>query len=195
MPILASEPDLFPDDLLDRLHVSSSDGSDRWWALYTLSRREKKLMRQLRSLEIAHYSPLVGRRHRSPAGRVRVSYEPLFANYVFMHGSEHQRHAALGTNSIARWFVVPDPGELTRDLRQVRQLIQTGRPLTVEARLQTGDLVRVRQGAFAGFEGVVLRRKNETRLLVAVNFLQRGASVLLDDCQLEPLGRSEPLAR
>jgi hypothetical protein len=34
---------------------------------------------------------------------------------------------------------------------------------------------------------MVIRRANETRLLVAVNFLQRGASVLVDDCQLEQL--------
>jgi transcriptional antiterminator RfaH len=144
-------------------------------------------MRQLRSLEISHYGPLVARRYRSPSGRVRVSYEPLFANYVFMHGSEIERHTALTTNAVARWFAVPDAGVLVRDLKQIRRLIQTGQPLTVESRLQKGDLVRVRHGAFAGFEGVVVRRENETRLLVAVNFLQRGASVLLDDCQLEPL--------
>jgi hypothetical protein len=34
---------------------------------------------------------------------------------------------------------------------------------------------------------VVIRRANETRLLVAVYFLQRGASVLLDDCQVEEI--------
>ena len=65
--------------------------------------------------------------------------------------------------------------------------IACGEPLTPEARLDAGRPVRVRSGAFLGMEGVVIRRANETRLLVAVNFLQRGASVLLDDCQVEPL--------
>jgi transcriptional antiterminator RfaH len=45
--------------------------------------------------------------------------------------------------------------------------------------------VRVRSGAFADFEGTIIRRAGETRLLVAVDFLQQGASVQLDDCQLE----------
>ena len=49
------------------------------------------------------------------------------------------------------------------------------------------DIVRVKQGMFAGFEGTILRRDGEARLLVAVNFMQQGASVVVDDCLLEEL--------
>jgi hypothetical protein len=47
--------------------------------------------------------------------------------------------------------------------------------------------VVVRSGMFKGVEGVVIRREGKTRLLVAVNFLEQGASVLLEDCQFERL--------
>ena len=47
------------------------------------------------------------------------------------------------------------------------------------------SLCGVRSGPFMGFEGVIVRRGRETGLFVAVNFLQQGASVLLDDCQVE----------
>ena len=67
-------------------------------------------------------------------------------------------------------------------------MIASGEPLTAEARLEAGQIVRIRSGALMGLEGVIIRRANETRLLVAVNFLQRGASVQVDDCQLERLG-------
>ena len=43
-------------------------------------------------------------------------------------------------------------------------------------------------GAFAGYEGVVLRREQETRLLVSVKFMEQGVSVKLEDCQLELIG-------
>ena len=82
---------------------------------------------------------------------------------------------------------VPDGEQLWENLRTVHRLIKIGRPMTPESRLQQGDRVRVRSGVFAGFEGVVLRRQNEIRLLVTVDFTQHGASVLLDDCQLEVL--------
>jgi len=73
------------------------------------------------------------------------------------------------------------------DLDQIQRLIETGEPLSPESLLVPGDVVRVKNGSFAGFEGTVVHRQNETRLLVAVNFMQQGASVLLQDCQLEYL--------
>ena len=60
-------------------------------------------------------------------------------------------------------------------------------PLTVERRLVPGNRVRVRHGPLAGIEGVVLTRRGNTQLLVAVNFLQQGASVEIDDYVLEPI--------
>ena len=38
-----------------------------------------------------------------------------------------------------------------------------------------------------GLEGTILSRRGDCRLLVAVNFLQQGASVAIDDCMLEPV--------
>ena len=39
----------------------------------------------------------------------------------------------------------------------------------------------------AGLEGVVVKRRGKDWLLVAVQFLQQGASVMLEDFQVEPL--------
>ena len=66
MPILAKEPDIYPRDLLDA-DAECPDGS-KWYVIHTLSRREKELMRRLRTFKIAHYSPLAESRKRSPAG-------------------------------------------------------------------------------------------------------------------------------
>jgi transcriptional antiterminator RfaH len=186
MPVLAREPDLFPDDLLDRPQVGRQEHAT-WWALYTRSRHEKKLMRRIVPLGVPFYCPLVERRARLKNGRIRRSYLPLFSNYVFVYGDESHRRTAQETGCVSRWLAAPDPEALTQDLRRIRQLIETGEPVTPEAQLEPGMRVRVRSGVFAGFEGVVIRRRNETRLLVAVHFLQQGASVLLEDCQLERL--------
>ena len=186
MPILASETSLYPADLFDHAE-SAADPDARWWALYSLPRQEKQLMRRLHVLQTPFYAPVVSKRSRSPSGRVRVSHVPLFSGYVFLYGSSVERHAAMTTNCVSRCLDVPDGRRLTLDLRAIHQLIASGEPLTPEARIEPGQIVRIRHGALMGLEGVVIRRANETRLLVAVNFLQRGASVLLDDCQLEPI--------
>ncbi len=186
MPTLAYEPDLYPDDLFVR---NESDAEDEcsWFALYCRSRQEKKLMRQLRSQSVAFYGPHISRKSRLPSGRLRTAHLPLFANYVFLYGTPDHRYTAQATGCVSRWLPVPDPAALVRELGEIRRLIEMGAPVTLEDRLQPGTPVRVTSGPFRGFEGTVIRRKNKTRLIVAVRFLQQGASVELDDCALEQI--------
>ncbi len=47
--------------------------------------------------------------------------------------------------------------------------------------------MRIRQGALAGLEGTILERRGGRRLFVAVNLLQQGASIDLEDFRLEPI--------
>jgi len=184
MPILPAETDLFPDDLLERV-----TDQEPWWAIYTRSRQEKQLMRKLKEHGIPFYSPVIARRFRSPAGRIRVSHVPLFASYVFLQGDNESRYQAVCSGHVSRCIEVDDCRQLITDLRQIRDLIAIGEPLTPEAMLEKGDRVRVKSGQFKGFEGMILRRHQETRLVVDVRFMNQGASVLLEDCQLELLER------
>jgi transcriptional antiterminator RfaH len=117
---------------------------------------------------------------------------PLFPGYVFLYGSDDERIVSLTTNHISRVLDVPDPKGLRADLRQLRQLIEAKEPLTQESRLAPGDRVRVRSGPMEGIEGTVLDRRGRARLVVAINFLQQGASVEIEDFMLEPIDWEEP---
>ena len=184
MPILPAEPDIYPDQLLEE---DSSAGAGTWWAVYTLSRKEKELMRRLRKLEISHYSPQVKKKARSPSGRVRVSLLPLFPGYVFFRGDEEARYRVLTTNCVSQCLPVPDSAGLVADLRQIRRILQSDLPVLSESRLVPGDRVRIRNGPLMGLEGVVIKRHGQDRLLVAISFLQKGASVLIEDFVVEPM--------
>ena len=184
MPILKAEPDFYPEHLFDPCDEGTAE-SGRWWVMCTRPQREKQLMRRLQTLDVGFYCPLIPKRFRSPCGRIQTSYVPLFKGYVFVAGDETNRYTALTTNCIITCLPVHDPERLLADLRRIKLLVDTGAPLTAEDRLQPGTLVRVRSGSFMGLTGKVIRRRGQTRLLVAVDFLQKGASVLLDDCQLE----------
>ena len=133
MPILAAEPDLFPANLLD-----DDASSDSWWLVYTLARREKELMRRLQVLGIGHYGPLLRRRNRSPAGRIRESYVPLFPSYVFLRGDDVARQKALATKCVSRTLPVPDGARLVHDLQQIWRLLASDMPLEPESRLEPG---------------------------------------------------------
>jgi transcriptional antiterminator RfaH len=186
MPILPAEPDIFPEDLLDPGHLAANPQA-RWWALYTLARREKDLVRRLRGVGVSHYAPLIPRKTKSPSGRVRTSYVPLFAGYVFLQGDEEQRYEALRTNCVSRCIPVDDSLRLVADLQSIQRLIHGQAPLTPESQIEPGTRVRIRGGALAGLEGTVVKRRGVERLLVVVEFLQQGASVLLEDFQVETI--------
>ena len=191
MPILPKQQDIYPDDLLDV--VEGGAGREppvvggRWVAFYTLSRREKDLMRKLQAAGVPFYGPMVRRRLHSPGGRVRASYVPLFPGYVFSLVDDEQRRAALATNTVARWIPIVDERMLVDDLRAIKRLIDTEKPLTPEARIEPGQAVRVRTGALRGLEGTVVKRRGAERLVVAVRFLNQGASIELEDVDLERL--------
>lgn len=184
MPILAAETSLFPSNLLD--DFVEPDGERRWWAVYTKSRQEKSLARQLLGMEIPFYLPLVSRVAHIGGRRVK-SLLPLFGGYLFLYGTDEERVQALGTKRIAQSWAAPQADEMTCDLRQIQTLIASGVPLTPEARLQAGQRVRVKSGSLLGLEGVIQSRRGESRLLVAVQFLQQGVSIQINDYQLEPI--------
>ena len=144
-------------------------------------------MRKLEAATVPFYSPLVKRRLRSPGGRTRISYVPLFPGYVFSLVDDEQRRTALATNTVARWLPIGDADAFVGDLRNIKRLIDTEQPLTPEARLESGQPVRVRSGPLQGIEGTVVKRRSGQRLVVAVRFLNQGASIELEDIDLERL--------
>lgn len=186
MPILDREIDLFPENLLDSAFPDASR-ENQWWAAYTLARREKDLMRRLHNDRVAFYGPIVEHRYRSNSGRVRVSYKPLFPNYVFVYGTEEDRVKALKSNCITSLVEIHDAEKFCADLQAVRILIESGLPVTLEEKLSAGRWVRIKSGTLKGQEGFIIERRGEHRLVVAIDFLQQGASVLMNDFEVESI--------
>jgi transcriptional antiterminator RfaH len=185
MAILAAEPNLYPPTLLD-----TDDGSaateQAWWVLHTKPRQEKALARDLYDRQVPFYLPLLSH-HQRIRGRAVTSYLPLFTSYVFLFGTQEQRVAALATHRVVHSLTVADQQRLWSDLTQLRQLIDSGRPITPEDRLAPGDLVEICNGPLAGLRGKLLAIDNQRRFVVEVDFIQKGASVVLEELiQLRP---------
>lgn len=213
MPILNQETCVYPDDLLSESSVelgsagdppaefgssgdepsydSSSDlftgeAARQWWAVYTKSRQEKALARQLVGHRVPFYLPLIPKDNIIRGRRVR-SQLPLFSGYLFLYGSEQERVTTLTTNRVSRILPVLDQDRLRRELMNVHCLIGSNAPLSLETRLMPGDPVRIKTGALRGLEGTVVKRHGKIRLLVAVTYLQQGVSIEIDDCALDRL--------
>ncbi|MCP4190608.1 MAG: antitermination protein NusG [Planctomycetaceae bacterium] len=184
MPVLKAEPAIHPINLLKDPFASVENG--RWWAVYTKARQEKAFARHLLAMDIPFYLPLIPKENLIRGRRVQ-SFIPLFNGYVFLFGDKGERTQGLKTNRTSTILSVDDQAQILIDLRQISTMIDAGAALTVESRLIPGDLVRIKSGPMAGLEGTVVIRRGQTRLLVAVQMLQQGVSVEIDDFQLESL--------
>lgn len=182
---LLNETFVHPHDLLDSTALPGTK-ERQWQVLYTKARHEKAVARQLQVRGIPFYLPLIDKTAVCRGRRVS-SRVPLFPGYVFLYGDADERRQSLETNRVSQVFDVPSCDELLWDLRQIQQLIAARTPLSSESRLAPGQRVRVKHGSFQGLEGTVVMRRGETRLVISVEFLQRGASVAIDDFMVEAI--------
>lgn len=174
MPLLPRGIDIFPDSLFDL-----PEREFPWWVAHVRSRQEKVLARYLFSRGVSYYLP--SREHRARrAGRTFISHLPLFPGYVFFRGTVHQRVTALRSNLIVSTLTVPDQGLLSEELIQLHRLQETGAPLVTHAPLAPGDAVRIVDGPFEGYTGVVVREAQRLRLIIAITMLKKAVAVEFD---------------
>lgn len=160
----------------------------RWFALYTASRHEKHVAQHLGHREIEYYLPLY-KTQRKWANGLRVTLDlPLFPGYVFVHMRRSERGRVLGvpgalsvvggTGGEPAWL--PDT---TIDALRAALAERMARPHPV---LTAGQRVRIRSGALAGFEGIVVRSKSSLRVVLTLEHIMQSYAVEVgaDDLEL-----------
>ena len=185
MPILPAEPDCYPPNLWDDVSSIPVKPDGAWWCLHTKPRQEKATARELRKHGIVYYLPQVLKESRTPQGRKIQSVMPLFAGYVFFYGDGNDRLLAMRGNRLVNVLEVADQAGLIRDLHQVYKMLSSGLPVSAEAMIPVGATVRIVTGPLTGITGTVIRRGNRDQFVAVVQFLGRGATVDLQDWQVE----------
>jgi transcription antitermination factor NusG len=168
MPLLHKEPEILPETIFD--------SAEPWQVAHVRSRHEKMLARHLLQKTIPFYLPQL-EKTRFRAGRRLVSYAPLFPGYVFFRGDAAARRTALRSDVVANIIEVENQELLTAELRQIRRLQLAGASLMPVEEFAGGDVVRIVGGAFAGYQGMVVRGARGDRLLVSVSLLQKTVSI------------------
>lgn len=160
-----------------------------WFALYTTARHEKRVAQHLGQRRIEHFLPLY-RSQRKWRDGSRVTLDlPLFPGYLFVRIRKSERVRVLEVPGALT--VVMGTGGTPASLPDATiQALQSG----LEARkaepyrlMVAGNRVRIRSGAFAGMEGVVVRSKNRCRLVLTLEHIMQSFSVELGLEDLEPI--------
>ena len=171
MPILHKECEIFPDDLFDLPTAAAP-----WEVAHLRSRQEKTVARLLLEARKPFYLPQT-KHIEKRSGRTFVSHLPLFPGYIFLRRVEGLRQTLWRTRAVASMLEVSDQAQLTADLLQIRQLQTRGAVLTPVTDLIVGDAVRVRDGVFSGYTGIVMEERGALRLIVSVAMLKKLVAV------------------
>jgi transcription antitermination factor NusG len=178
--IAATFPETPPLLSCDTSHEAS------WFAVYTSSRHEKRVAKQLRERGLESFLPLVEKQHHwTKRATVRVEL-PLFSNYLFVRIAPRQRVAVLqvpGVLAIVGRGHTPSPLP-DAEMEMLRTSIELGR-VEPHPYLATGERVRIQAGPMAGMEGILQRRKNELRLILSLDLIQRSVAVEIDAHDVE----------
>jgi len=158
----------------------------RWHVLHTLSRHEKTLAASLCAMGIACYLPLI-RQVRYYGGRKFNVQVPLFPGYVFLRGSTEEAYVADRTGHVARIIPVCAQEQLDWELRNLHAAISRDAPLTMCQFLRKGVRVEIRNGPFAGIQGVVENLLRNDRVLLRVELLGQATALDIDGALLTVL--------
>ena len=163
---------------------SVSDFPGVWWVAHTKSRNEKALAQDLIQKQVSYFLPMSWKIRRQRGRTIRCLL-PLFGGYLFFCGEENQRIEVLRTNRVANIIQVKDQQRLLRELLQIEKTIRAGAVLTPHKYIKAGQHCRVTAGPLAGLQGIVLKTKSATHLVLQIDMLGQAASVEVDTDMIE----------
>jgi transcription antitermination factor NusG len=167
--------------------ITTLKSSANWFAVYTLSHHEKRVASLLTGRRIESFLPLYTTLHRWRNRCARNLDLPLFPNYVFVRIDPGERVRVLEVPGVLSLIsfgrtLAPLPDLEIEALRSgIGQRMVEPHPYLV-----VGERVRIKAGAMCGLEGVLVRKKNSLRVVLALDVIMHSVAVEVDAEDLEP---------
>ena len=163
----------------------------RWYALYTRSRHEKRVDRQLRDKGIESYLP-VQKVLRQWSDRKKWVEEPLFRCYVFIHADWRNRLRALQSYGAVRIVSFNGKPAAVRDeeIENIRRILLEVPAVEACTPVSVGDVVEILHRPLAGLRGRLEEVRGERRLVVTVESIQQALRFNVDRADVRVVGGS-----
>ncbi len=143
-------------------------GQPRWYAAYTKSRSEKKVLARLIEAGFEAYLPLRRRRHQW-SDRLKWVEEPLINSYIFLHVNERDYYNAINTPGLVCYVTfegkaapIPD-----RQIDLLKMLMHEGAEMEVSnERFAPGQKIIVISGTLVGMQGEMVEYRGKKKVLI-----------------------------
>jgi transcription antitermination factor NusG len=159
-----------------------------WFVAYSRPRHEKHIAHQLQERGVSSFVPLYTSVRRWKDRRKRLEL-PLFPGYVFVQIELRSKLELLRLPGIVDFIrfqgqPVPVP---SREIETLRRSLGAAALLSPHPYLQAGRKVRIRQGALDGVEGIFVRRRGQTRVVLSVSLIQRSVAIEIEEANVEAI--------
>jgi transcription antitermination factor NusG len=174
--------------------IASQVPESSWYAIYTRHQHEKTVAQILTGKGFNTFLPLYATTHHWK-DRTKALTLPLFPCYVFLKGGIERRLQIITTPGI--YGLVSSAGQPAAipdiEIEAIRRVVDSGTRVEAHPFLKCGSRVRVKCGLLAGIEGILVRKKNISRLVLTVEILGTAAAIEVAAFQVEavtaPRGR------
>lgn len=174
----------------ETLNLPPAYEEHRWYAAYTCANHEKRVAAELEARAVEHFLPLYSSVRRWRDRRVRLDL-PLFPCYVFLRLALRDKLRVLQIPSLVR--LVGFTGQPVTVSDDEMDALRTGLTRRINAEphpyLTAGRRVHVINGPLQGLEGVIVHRKNGSRLVISLHLIMRSISVEIDEADVKAAAR------
>ena len=164
-----------------------------WYALYTRHQHEKMVDQILTNKGFNTFLPLYATTHNWK-DRTKALSLPLFPCYIFLKGGIERRLQILTTPGI--YGLVSSAGQPAAipdiEIEAIRRVVESGTRVEAHPFLKCGTWVRVKCGPLTGIEGILVRKKNISRLVLSVEILGTAAAIEVSAFQVEAVNVARP---
>ena len=171
-----------------------------WYALYTRHHHEKAVAKILTAKGFTVFLPLYSAL-RQWKDRTKVVMLPLFSCYVFIQGGLERQFDIVTTAGVHGFVCCAGlPARIQpSEMEGIHQAVERSLKIEPHPFIRCGDRARVKAGPLEGLEGILVRKKNFTRLILTVELLGKSAAVEVDVSLVErintPDNTHSPAAR
>jgi transcription antitermination factor NusG len=161
--------------------MGSESENKKWYAVYTKSRAEKKVLIELEFQNIEAYLPLQ-KKLRQWSDRKKWIEVPLISGYIFVCITGKEYDKVLKTNGVVTYVRFEGKAAIIPDIQInfiKKMLSQTEMNIEVSSQqFIPGDIVEVSAGPLIGLTGTLVSFKGKKR--VAVQIEQLNLSLIVD---------------
>jgi transcription antitermination factor NusG len=162
-----------------------------WFAVHVRTRHETAIASFLEAKGYEQFVPLYKFKKRW-SDRIKVMDAPLFPGYLFCRFDPQFRLPILKTPGVIQiigYNRVPTPIDET-EMDAIQTVIASGLQTQPWPFLAVGEHVRIGSGSLRGLDGIVVKMKDNHRLVVSVSLLRRSVAVEIDSSLVEPFNRA-----